>query len=407
MPDRRELWIFSLTVAAAAAVLVSIAGAETLLAIACLAWLLGGPRRMVWPGYIVPLCVFMAMTVVSVVASPQPAIGMAVVRKFVLFSMGLLATNFVRTTGRARVAHGTLLAVAALASTVAVVQFARAYLKFLSTQSLADDPTVLARITGFMGHWMTFSGEQLLVWCAAVPSMLFLGRRWSIPLAAVSAALILSFTRSVWLGAMAGFLVVVFMIPRRVSMGVVLPVAFVAAIASGLIYHRVAMSFGPKFAPDLSRIEMLSAGFRMIQEHPLFGIGPERVHAEFPRYYHGNDLTNFYYGHLHNNIVQIAAERGLVCLAAFLWFIFALYADLLSMLKRAAEDAQWIVLSALAALTGFVVAGFFEYNFGDSEVLLLLLFIVSIPYGAALRVEADDEYGTRLQSKVDVHRLPV
>jgi hypothetical protein len=49
---------------------------------------------------------------------------------------------------------------------------------FLATQSLADDPTVLARITGFMGHWMTFSGELMLVWCAAVPAILTLGKRW-------------------------------------------------------------------------------------------------------------------------------------------------------------------------------------------------------------------------------------
>ncbi len=154
MPGRRELWIFILTVATAAAVLVSIAGAETLLAIACLAWLIAGPRRILWPGYVVPLCAFMVLTVVSLVASPQPEIGMGVVRKFVLFSMGLLAVNFVRTPWRARISHGTLLAVAALASAVAVVQFGLAYLRFLSTQNLADDPTVLARITGFMGHWM-------------------------------------------------------------------------------------------------------------------------------------------------------------------------------------------------------------------------------------------------------------
>src|SRR5437867_4514844 len=237
MPGRRELWIFILTVATAAAVLVSIAGAETLLAIACLAWLIAGPRRILWPGYVVPLCAFMAMTVVSLVASPQPEIGMGVVRKFVLFSMGLIATNFVRTPWRARVSHGTLLAVAALASMVAMVQFAVAYAKFLSTQNLADDPTILARVTGFMGHWMTFSGEQLLVWCAAVPSIMVLGRRWSIPLVAVSAALVLSFTRSVWLGAAAGCMVVAFMIPPKVLTGAILPAAIVAALASGLIYH--------------------------------------------------------------------------------------------------------------------------------------------------------------------------
>jgi hypothetical protein len=50
------------------------------------------------------------------------------------------------------------------------------------------------------------------------------------------------------------------------------------------------------------------------------------------------------------------------------------------MLKTAPDDVHWLVLSAIAALSGFIVAGFFSYNFGDSEILLLLLFIVSIPY---------------------------
>jgi len=381
MHDRRELWIFILTAGSAAAVLLSIAGAETLLAIACLAWFLVRPRPIAWPGYAIPLLAFMLTTVLSLVMSAQPEVGMGAVRKFVLFFMGLLATNFVTGSWRARISHSALLTVAALTSVVALAQFVQAYIKFLATHNLADDPTVLARITGFMGHWMTFSGEQLLVWCAAVPALMILGRRWSIPLGVVGAALVLSFTRSVWLGAFAGLIAVAFMIPRRVLIGVIVPVAIVAALASGLIYHRVAMSFNEKFAPDTGRLEMLSAGFRMIQDHPLFGVGPERIHTEFPLYYRGSNLADFYYGHLHNNVVQIAAERGLPCLATFIWFIFALYADLMSMLKTATEDTRWTILSAIAALSGFVVAGFFEYNFGDCEVLLLLLFIVSIPYG--------------------------
>jgi len=71
----------------------------------------------------------------------------------------------------------------------------------------------------------------------------------------------------------------------------------------------------------------------------------------------------------------------LLCLAAFFWLIFELYADLLGMLKTAPKDTHWMVLSAIGALSGFIVAGFFSYNFGDSEILLLLLFIVSMPYG--------------------------
>ncbi|PYS50639.1 MAG: hypothetical protein DMG13_20530 [Acidobacteria bacterium] len=380
--SKREPWIFGLTAASAVAVLVSIAAAEILLGMACLAWLILRPRRMVWPGYVIPLCFFMATTVLSLAMSSEPSVGMGVVRKFVLFAMGFLAANFVIDDERARLCYAALLGVAAVASLAALGQFALHYMKFQATQSLTDDPTVLARITGFMGHWMTFSGEQLLVWCAAVPAVIALGRRWLVPLGIVGAALILSFTRSAWVGAFGGFLAVGLLLPRKIIVGVVLPVGLVAAAASGLIYHRVSMSFEQQnFSPDSSRLAMVITGFHMIKDHPIFGVGPERIHTEFPRYYHGNDLANFYYGHLHNNIVQIAAERGLLCLAAFLWFIFEIYADLGRMLKTASDESRWTILSAVAAVTGFLIAGFFEYNFGDSEVLLLLLFIISLPYG--------------------------
>jgi O-antigen ligase len=384
MSQSRDTWIFGLTVASAAAVLVSIALSQTLLAVACLAWVITRARRVVWPSYTIPLCAFMATTALSLLMSPEPAAGVAVVRKFVLFSMGLLAASFVTTPYRMRISHAALLVVAAITACVAMAQFVAGYIRYLSTQSLADDPTVLARITGLMGHWMTFSGEQLLVWCAAIPAVIILGRRWFVLLGLVGTALVLSFTRSVWLGAAAGFVVVALMVPRKMLIGVALPIAIVGVAASGLIYHRVAMSFdGQNFAPDTGRLTMALVGSRMIQDHPLFGVGPERIAREFPNYYRVEALENssFYYGHLHNNILQIAAERGLLCLAAFLWFIFEVYAGLASMLKTAAADTRWVIVSALAALTGFLIAGFFEYNFGDSEILLLLLFIVSLPYG--------------------------
>jgi putative inorganic carbon (hco3(-)) transporter len=379
MPRSRDSWVFALTLMSAAAVLISIPVAETLLAMACVGAIIQRPQHAVWPSYAIPLCAFMTATILALLMSPEPEIGTGAIRKFYLFTLGFLAANLVTTPRRARLSAAVLLATATAASAYAIVQFGIGYIRFLSTQTLADDPTVLARITGFMGHWMTFSGEQLLVWCAAVPAMLVLGRRWMIPLGVVGVALVLSFTRSVWLGAIAGFLAVALLLPRKLIISVALPIVIVGVAASGLIFHRVALSFQEQqFAPDSGRIELFVGGVRMIKAHPLFGVGPERIHTEFPRY--ARSLPP-YYGHLENNIVQLAAERGLICLAAFFWFIFELYGGLIAMLKTAGADTQWAVLAALSALTGFLISGFFSYNFGDSEVLLLLLFIVSVPYG--------------------------
>jgi O-antigen ligase len=71
------------------------------------------------------------------------------------------------------------------------------------------------------------------------------------------------------------------------------PFAFVAVVTSGLIVHRVALSFQQQgFAPDTARLELFIGGVRMIKDHPLFGVGPERIHTEFPRYYRGSDLKS-------------------------------------------------------------------------------------------------------------------
>src|SRR5258706_16177514 len=125
---------------------------------------------------------------------------------------------------------------------------------------------------------MPSSVELLLVGCAAIPAMLILGRRWMVPLGIVGAAIVLSFTRGVWLGAIVGFAVVALMIPRKVLIGVALPIGIVAAAASGLIYHRVSLSFQQeKFAPDSGRVELFFGVVRMLEDHHLFGVGPQRI----------------------------------------------------------------------------------------------------------------------------------
>jgi hypothetical protein len=82
--------------------------------------------------------------------------------------------------------------------------------------------------------------------------------------------------------------------------------------------------------------------------------------------------------------MQIAAERGVPCLAAFLWFLASLFKSFWGFLKTGDELLRLTSISALCALTGFLVMGLFEFNLGDSEPLILFLFIISVPFGIAL-----------------------
>jgi hypothetical protein len=42
-----------------------------------------------------------------------------------------------------------------------------------------------------------------------------------------------------------------------------------------------------------------------------------------------------------------------------------------------------VTAAALAALISTLAAGLFEYNFGDSEFLMLFLLVVTLPFAAA------------------------
>ena len=44
------------------------------------------------------------------------------------------------------------------------------------------------------------------------------------------------------------------------------------------------------------------------------------------------------------------------------------------------EEARALVLGSMAAIVAFLVAGLFEYNFGDTEVLLVALALMALPF---------------------------
>jgi O-antigen ligase len=84
--------------------------------------------------------------------------------------------------------------------------------------------------------------------------------------------------------------------------------------------------------------------------------------------------------HLHNVPVHIAAERGLPALAAWLWFIVGL---VVALWKRQRDPSQrFLAAVGLSAVVSMLTAGMFEYNFGDSEFLMLFLILVTLPFAA-------------------------
>ena len=78
--------------------------------------------------------------------------------------------------------------------------------------------------------------------------------------------------------------------------------------------------------------------------------------------------------------LQIAAERGIPALAVWLWFIVTLVRDFLK--RRRVGLSRRCRTPGSRSIGAMLAAGLFEYNFGDSEFLMLFLVLVTLPYAA-------------------------
>jgi len=145
------------------------------------------------------------------------------------------------------------------------------------------------------------------------------------------------------------------------------------------VTDRVNSIFNPKDPTRSDRLVMMREGVHMIKDHPVLGLGPNMVQPLYAQY-REPDAVNKTNPHLHNVPLQIAAERGLPALLAWLWFVVALVAGLWAMMRDRRQ--RLLAATGLAAVVSMLTAGMFEYNFGDSEFLMLFLILVTLPFAA-------------------------
>lgn len=365
---------FVLVAASLGATQWKLIAAQTAFGLAALLWLsetIKTRRRPEFPAFFAPLLAYAGLTLVSAAFSGDPAASLIDSKQLILFLMVPVVAMFARGERATRV----LDVVIALGSAGALYGILQYYV--FGYDSLD------ARPTGPLSHWMTFSGVLMLVTGAALARLIYFTREWVWPAIAVPAlvaALVLSLTRNAWLGA--GAALVVLLAVRNWRLLLVLPVAglILMLVAPGAVITRI-NSIGDMSDPATrDRVAMLRMGAHMVQDHPLMGVGPEMVQRVYNDY-RDPMAVNPTNPHLHNVPVQIAAERGLPALAAWLWFVAVAFRDLWKQLRHG--PAKAVAGAGVAAIVAMLVAGLFEYNFGDSEFLMLFLGLITLPWAAA------------------------
>lgn len=385
--------------------LLSIAISTILLALALSALLLSGlPLR--WPRIAIPLGLFLAWTLVALAFSPDPPFGLPSVRKMVIYLTLLIVYSSVRTLQEAKwltlawMAVGTVTAGRGLVQYAADIAGARVAHQDFYHFYIAD------RIRGFMSHWMTFSGQELYVLLLILAFLLYAPgiRRYlwiALPCAAaVGLALVLSQTRTVWVAAAVASFYLLW--GWRKWAALALPVVLVMGLlAAPTVIQERARSFelnSPHGELDSNahRKIVWITGWQMIKAHPITGVGPEEIrkpsvfYAYLPSTIH-RPLPDGDYQHLHNIYIHYAAECGL---PAAIFLTAALVIALLDFhratkgLEPGRSLRRFLLSAATACLLGTMIAGLFEKNLGDTEVLTMFLAIMCLGY---LAVPAEPE----------------
>jgi O-antigen ligase len=245
-----------------------------------------------------------------------------------------------------------------------------------------------SRVSGGMSAYMTYAGLLLVF------SLLLGGRGISggspgaraadAALALLSAvAIALTLTRGAYLGLAVGVFVVLLVGRPRLALLAPFALALFFLLTPLPVRDRLASATNPHDVTMNDRVAMWKAGAAMIADRPLFGLGPGRVKTLYPLY-RVPGWVDPHPGHLHNNFVMIAAETGVPSLLAYLAFMGAFFTGAVGIARRRprGDPARGIALGAVGALASLFAAGFFEYNFGDVEVLMATLVVAALPFAA-------------------------
>ena len=344
-----------------------------------------------WPLGI-PFVLFVLACLIAVVNAYDVNYSYKSLKKLLEFLIFFWVLNCVRENNLRNSLSLTLIASATVASLFGFYQVWQA------SVSLSQPP--ILRVEGTLSTYMTFAGLLMMVEILALAHVIF-GQPaqkliW-ISIGIIFYCLLLTLTRQAWLGLTVGILFLIFYWRKKFFLFV--PFIFMAIflLSPDKVKKRVLETTTPCLTYQecqanksanwelAMRTNLWQFGWKVFKDYPVTGCGfrcVDLIHNQYvDPYPHEHGSVRHLRG-MHNNFIQIAIDTGILGLATWLgiWasFFRFLYRKA-SNLKRDSSE-RWIVFGSTATVIAFLTGGFFETNFYDSEVAMLLYFIMALPF---------------------------
>jgi len=251
------------------------------------------------------------------------------------------------------------------------------------------------RAQGTLRHYIVFAEILMQLGCLAWAMVLSTQpQKWgmrtffAIAFLAVTAALMATQTRADIAGLAAGCVVALWLLGRKQTrLWAFAGLVLLLLVATLWIQHTRRLDWvSPGDSGTHFRVLMWEDGVRLIRQHPWFGVGMDTIFNHWQEWnIRGFSLYRVIY-HFHSDYMQIAVERGLLTLAAWLWFVVAYLVYLIRLLRRTREHSRFatgVVAGVLAAFVGYLVPSAVQYCLGDDPLVMIMFFY----FGLAIAID--------------------
>ena len=352
---------------------IKIALANILLSIAGLVWLAAlarGSARRPHAAILIPIAAYAIVSVLSAIFSADPHHSVTELADLLTLAIVPMTVSLFGQKRWNQLLR-LLTVVLVVSAIVGLLQFA-----------LGGDP-LQHRMRGLATHYMTFSGWTLVVTLLLLGDVFFASNRrrllWTLPAAALGVStLLLGLTRGAWIGLATGMLLAVAVGRPRALILLPLVASLLYLALPQSVLKRAATTFDFRDTATRERLEMFGSGIGMVRDNPILGLGPGLVQPAYTDYRTGSTPAKI--PHLHNNTIQITAERGAAGLLTYLTILGVFGLHVWRALQVSPSVARPVVMGCLMAVAGVTTAGFFEYNWGDAEVWIVTLVSLSAPF---------------------------
>lgn len=212
-------------------------------------------------------------------------------------------------------------------------------------------------------------------------------------------ALIVSYSRGAWIGATIAFIVMLFFLPSRPIIGLIMVIAAVAfggtVLNLGLVPERLESRINSiveyvtiqdvrRASIDESNFSVVEraahwqAASNMLEDHPWLGVGMGNYQVVYPQYRLVRWKSSL--GHAHNVYLNVAAETGFLGLGVYVVFWGYVFLKTINVLRNATNWNRGIALGLLGVWTHLGVHNFVDNLFVNNIHLCLggLLGVLSV-----------------------------